>query len=88
MNAINLFDGLDGLAAGISLFVSLTLLAVSMILRNDIGIFVSLCLSGAVLGFLVFNFNPLLRAILVPDIETALVSMRGKTKQLKSDLPK
>jgi UDP-GlcNAc:undecaprenyl-phosphate GlcNAc-1-phosphate transferase len=58
MNAINLFDGLDGLAAGISLFVSLTLLAVSMILRNDIGIFVSLCLSGAVLGFLVFNFNP------------------------------
>ena len=58
MNAINLFDGLDGLAAGISLFVSLTLLAVSMILQNDIGVFISLCLSGAILGFLVFNFNP------------------------------
>lgn len=58
MNAINLFDGLDGLAAGISLFVSLTLLAVSLILQNDIGVFISLCLSGAILGFLVFNFNP------------------------------
>ena len=58
MNAINLFDGLDGLAAGISLFVSLTLLAVSMILQNEIGVFISLCLSGAILGFLVFNFNP------------------------------
>lgn len=58
MNAINIFDGLDGLAAGVSLFVTLTLLAVSLAFGNDTGVFISACLSGAILGFLVYNFNP------------------------------
>jgi UDP-GlcNAc:undecaprenyl-phosphate/decaprenyl-phosphate GlcNAc-1-phosphate transferase len=58
MNAINIFDGLDGLAAGVSLFVTLTLLAVSLVFGNDTGVFISACLSGAILGFLVYNFNP------------------------------
>ncbi len=58
MNAINIFDGLDGLAAGVSLFVTLTLLGVSLAFGNDTGVFVSACLSGAILGFLVYNFNP------------------------------
>ena len=58
MNAINIFDGLDGLAAGVSLFVTLTLFGVSLAFGNDTGVFISACLSGAILGFLVYNFSP------------------------------
>ncbi|MAH95909.1 MAG: glycosyltransferase family 4 protein [Limisphaerales bacterium] len=58
MNAINIFDGLDGLAAGVSLFVTFTLLGVSLTFGNDTGVFISACLSGAILGFLVYNFSP------------------------------
>lgn len=58
MNAINLLDGMDGLAAGVGLFVSLTLLVVSVLMRQVPGVFLLASLSGALLAFLVFNFNP------------------------------
>ncbi|MBX5481010.1 MAG: undecaprenyl/decaprenyl-phosphate alpha-N-acetylglucosaminyl 1-phosphate transferase [Myxococcaceae bacterium] len=58
INALNLIDGLDGLAGGVAFVVA----ASNFILaawRGDI--LLALCmaaLAGAVLGFLVFNFNP------------------------------
>ena len=58
MNAINLADGLDGLSAGIGFIVSLTLLGVNIAAGNTLGILLNACLSGALLGFLIFNFNP------------------------------
>ena len=58
MNAINLADGLDGLSAGIGFIVSLTLLGVNIAAGNPLGILLNACLSGALLGFLIFNFNP------------------------------
>ncbi len=58
MNAVNLMDGLDGLAAGVCLFVSLTLFLVSLHFLNVIGMVLMACLSGAILGFLLFNFYP------------------------------
>lgn len=58
MNAVNLLDGLDGLAAGMTLFVSLTLFLVSLHFRNLIGMLLMGSLSGAALGFLMFNFPP------------------------------
>lgn len=57
-NAINLIDGLDGLAAGIGAIVALTLFAVAV---PDPVTFVpvaALALAGACLGFLKFNFPP------------------------------
>ena len=57
-NAVNLIDGLDGLAAGISLLATLTALGASLMTGN-IGLTVAtLPLAAALLGFLVFNFNP------------------------------
>lgn len=58
INAINLIDGLDGLAAGVSLFATLSLLAIGLL-----GGKVSVCMglaavAGACLGFLRYNFNP------------------------------
>ncbi len=57
-NAFNLIDGVDGLAAGSALFSSLVLLTNSLIQGNARVIVVALALSGALAGFLRYNFNP------------------------------
>jgi UDP-GlcNAc:undecaprenyl-phosphate GlcNAc-1-phosphate transferase len=57
-NAFNLIDGVDGLAAGSALFSSLVLLTNSLIQGNAGVIVVALGLSGALAGFLRYNFNP------------------------------
>lgn len=57
-NAVNLIDGLDGLAAGIVFFASLTLLAVFTPASNFSVAIGLAALSGATLGFLRYNFNP------------------------------
>ncbi|MFA6940930.1 MAG: MraY family glycosyltransferase [Clostridiaceae bacterium] len=57
-NAFNLIDGLDGLASGLALISSVSMLAVSMITRRDESVLLNSILSGAILGFLPYNFNP------------------------------
>lgn len=57
-NAVNLIDGLDGLAAGVVFFAVTANFTVAVI--ND-SVFVALvmsCMGGALLGFLPYNFNP------------------------------
>lgn len=57
-NALNLIDGMDGLAAGVALVATATAFAASLVSgRNELAI-VAAPLGGALLGFLVFNFNP------------------------------
>jgi UDP-GlcNAc:undecaprenyl-phosphate GlcNAc-1-phosphate transferase len=58
MNAINLIDGLDGLAAGITVFSAATTFIVAMLFGNTFAAPLSIALGGATLGFLVFNFYP------------------------------
>ncbi|HMF54756.1 MAG TPA: MraY family glycosyltransferase [Pyrinomonadaceae bacterium] len=57
-NAFNLIDGMDGLASGAALFSSLVILAISLIYGNPLGTVVALVLTGALIGFLRYNFNP------------------------------
>jgi UDP-GlcNAc:undecaprenyl-phosphate/decaprenyl-phosphate GlcNAc-1-phosphate transferase len=57
-NAINLLDNMDGLAGGISL-ISSVFLAITFLLNGQTSAAIlPALLGGAVLGFLVFNFNP------------------------------
>lgn len=57
-NAINLIDGLDGLSAGISIIVLVTISFTSLISgRTDIAA-LSLILAGSLTGFLYYNFYP------------------------------
>ncbi len=62
MNAMNLVDGLDGLAGGIAFIVALALVGVSMIIMPSpevvLGAFVAVITAGAALGFLTFNWHP------------------------------
>ncbi|MGD8861774.1 MAG: MraY family glycosyltransferase [Myxococcales bacterium] len=58
INALNLIDGLDGLAGGIAFFACVTNFAVGSINHDVLVMLLSASLGGAVLGFLLYNFNP------------------------------
>lgn len=58
INTVNLFDGLDGLAGGT---VSISLIGFAVVLSSvGLGAWLPLALGllGALLGFLIYNFNP------------------------------
>lgn len=57
-NALNLIDGLDGLAAGVALISSLTLFIIAILNNRYEAAILTSILSGAILGFLPYNFNP------------------------------
>src|ERR1035437_5352143 len=57
-NALNLIDGIDGLAAGVGVFATLTAF-VAALMHNSLELaLVTAPLIGALLGFLRYNFNP------------------------------
>ena len=57
-NGVNLTDGLDGLCAGVSAIVILGLSFLAKRYGQDEVQILSLALSGALIGFLFYNFNP------------------------------
>ena len=57
-NAVNLIDGLDGLAAGIGAIISMTFVAITYMLGDYSGFILSLLLLSTTLAFLWYNFNP------------------------------
>ncbi|MED4350990.1 MraY family glycosyltransferase [Schinkia azotoformans] len=57
-NAINLIDGLDGLAAGVSSIVLITISAMAMVMGNTFVVVMGTILLASTLGFLIYNFHP------------------------------
>jgi UDP-GlcNAc:undecaprenyl-phosphate GlcNAc-1-phosphate transferase len=57
-NAFNLIDGVDGLAAGVGLFATLTTFVAALLHNNTALAMATVPLAGALLGFLRYNFNP------------------------------
>ena len=55
MNAVNLIDGLDGLASGVCAMESFALLVTSLVMGNPVCALASASICGAVLGFLPYN---------------------------------
>lgn len=58
-NAVNLIDGLDGLAAGVSSIASFTLLIFTFLVPSSLDMSLLIAaLAGCCIGFLPYNFNP------------------------------
>jgi UDP-GlcNAc:undecaprenyl-phosphate GlcNAc-1-phosphate transferase len=84
-NAINLIDGLDGLAGGIALIITMTIASVALAMDRFSVVVLAVALAGALLGFLRYNFPP--ARIFMGDggsqflgFTLALISMRGSQK--------
>ena len=58
INAMNLIDGLDGLAGGVALVAVATTFAISVERGHPLMILFCAALAGAIVGFLFYNFNP------------------------------
>ncbi|MFZ3578282.1 glycosyltransferase family 4 protein [Virgibacillus sp. DJP39] len=57
-NAINLIDGLDGLAAGVSSIALLTISGMAVVMGSPLIALLGFILLGSTLGFLLYNFYP------------------------------
>jgi len=57
-NAVNLLDGLDGLASGVGAIIGITLTLIAYQAGEPFGVCLGLALVGALLGFLPHNFPP------------------------------
>lgn len=57
-NAINLIDGLDGLAAGVSSIALITISLMAFIKQDVFTMSIALIVLGSTLGFLFYNFHP------------------------------
>lgn len=58
-NTINLIDGLDGLAAGVSGLAALTFVFISVFMKGTLGFaIIAMALAGVCVGFLRYNFHP------------------------------
>jgi UDP-GlcNAc:undecaprenyl-phosphate GlcNAc-1-phosphate transferase len=84
-NAINLIDGLDGLASGVALIASITIFSISLIKGDATTAIMALLMAGALIGFLRYNFQG--ARIFLGDsgslfigFTLAILSMRSSTK--------
>ena len=84
-NAINLIDGLDGLAGGVALIITTTIASVAVAMDRFAVVVLAVALAGALVGFLRYNFSP--AKIFMGDggsqflgFTLALISIRGSQK--------
>ena len=57
-NAVNLTDGLDGLAATITAIVSIFFVIMGFVQKNDIVIMMASAMAGGLIAYLKFNWHP------------------------------
>ena len=84
-NAVNLIDGLDGLASGVGMISCLTIAPIAY-LNSDFGAAIlAVLMAGGLLGFLRYNFNPAKIFLgdsgsLVLGFTLAVLSIKSSTK--------
>ena len=72
-NAVNLIDGLDGLAVGVSAISSLTMLVVALFVSEPNVALILAALTGACPGFIPYNLNP--AKIFMGDVGSQLLGL-------------
>lgn len=58
INALNLIDGIDGLASSVGVILSATIAGMAWMIGHEIDAVIAMALCGAILGFLRYNFPP------------------------------
>ena len=58
VNSVNLTDGVDGLASGVTLVVGIFFAVAAHLISDRSLILTAACIIGGTLGFLVYNFHP------------------------------
>ncbi len=71
VNAINWLDGMDGLAAGVCLLISLGMMVIAFNIGNNSAIIFSSSIIGSCIGFLAYNFTP--AKIIMGDVGSNLL---------------
>lgn len=84
MNAINLLDGIDGLAATLGIILSGTLAVMALLTGQTDAALIALVFAAALAGFLVFNFPP--ASIFLGDAGSMLIGLVVGVLALKSAL--
>lgn len=84
-NAVNLIDGLDGLASGVSVIATLTIVPIAFLNNDPTTALVGGVLAAAIIGFLPYNFNPARifmgdSGSLLLGFALALLSVQSSTK--------
>jgi len=84
-NSFNLIDGLDGLATGVAAIATMTIFSILMLKGNEPAALLALIFTGALLGFLRYNFNPARIFLgdsgsLMIGLALALLSIKSSTK--------
>jgi len=57
-NAVNLIDGLDGLAVGVSSIACFSMFAIALLVSEPFVAVITAALAGACIGFMPYNLNP------------------------------
>ena len=57
-NSVNLIDGLDGLAIGVSTIATVTMLVIALVVSDGNVALILAALAGACIGFMPYNLNP------------------------------
>lgn len=83
-NAINLLDGIDGLATMLGILLSLTLAAMAFITFHPAVAVVALVFAGSLVGFLRFNFPP--ATIFLGDCGSMLIGLMVGALAIRSSL--
>ena len=58
VNAVNLTDGTDGLASGVTIPVTVVLTLIALLWSDTINGIIAAAVTGGLIGFLIFNFYP------------------------------
>lgn len=73
INALNLIDGVDGLATGVGIVLSLSIAVMAGLTGHRTEAFLALAMSGALLGFLKYNRSP--ASIFLGDAGSMLIGL-------------
>jgi len=84
INALNLIDGIDGLASSVGVILSLAIAGMAAMTGHGLDALIAVALCGALLGFLLYNFPP--ASIYLGDAGSMLIGLLLGALAIRSSL--